>query len=135
MTLSEAIRLGAMLRKSQARYELLDEDGGTCALGAAAEAAGFLDLATRDYLSGAKAPKEWHAVVKRETPCPTCSGIFDRLDDCIKHLNNEHRWTREAIADFVETCEAAMSAPAGATALETGATESAQNSSSGQPRG
>jgi hypothetical protein len=92
--LSEAIRLGAMLHP-QAYGVMQQMDGerviGTCALGAAHEA-GF------DILS-----------------------IDNRLASEIQHLNDWDRWTRERIADFVESCERSeepVSERCGTTAME-----------------
>jgi hypothetical protein len=108
MRLSEAIRAGARLRRKQAFGVLLDSAGGTCALGAAADAVGGLDTETRLYRHGWKAPQEWHSLVKAGAKCPECGTPFKRLDDCIVHMNNVHKLRRNRIADFVATLEAAM---------------------------
>ncbi len=86
MKLSEAIRLGSMLRP-QSFGTFFSKDGGTCAL-AAAQEAGFdnIDVMTR--------------VV--ESPF---YGHTSSLAACVVNLNDHHRWTREQIADWVETVE------------------------------
>lgn len=124
MKLSDAIRLGAMLRPVQAFYRLYDPGtGGSCALGAAAEAIGsgvFPDGYTVD--AHARVPREWY-VLRPTTMCPHCerspAGAI-QIDHVIVHLNNEHRWTREAIADWVEGLEqaAGVRADAGITDVD-----------------
>lgn len=107
MTLSDAIRLGAMM-KPQAFGSLRDESGATCAMGAAEDA-----LGRRPY---AVFPK--HPALR--AVCPACAYAPTQLNGClytIAHLNDAHHWTREAIADWVEAIERqhAPQAPAPAT--------------------
>lgn len=111
LTLSEAIRLGAML-KPQAFHELYSPtSGGSCALGAAADALGLLDTEAGGYKSGL-VPESWKWAL-RPAECPLCGTDFRlapliarrEVQAVIVHLNNFHRWTREQIADFVETLE------------------------------
>ncbi len=107
MRLSEAIRLGAMLHPQTYRdYRTRDAHGvtGTCALGAAEEA-GFPDPMT--YLH------------ELRTWCPGCPANGP-LPAVIAHLNDQHRWTREAIADWVETIEPERQ-PADVSATSTNA--------------
>ena len=97
MRLSEAISLGAMLHP-QAFEMLRSPDGQTCALGAALDAVGgpqssYLDL----YCHW---PDMLHLVVTHPV-----LGVRTFLEDAIAGLNDRHRWTREAIADWVETIE------------------------------
>ncbi len=117
MRLSEAIRLGAMLRPRQAFWTLYEPDiDATCALGAAADAIGILDTTTSNaFIVRATAPQEWRGVATRLVDCPVCEGPFDPppafgyracdVQSAIVHLNNDHRWSRERIADWVETLE------------------------------
>jgi hypothetical protein len=102
MKLSEAIRLGAML-KSQAFGELGDAIG-TCALGAAYEARGVSFYGEMDDL-----PPDWYPLlVNTRECCPVC-GRRDLIGSVIAEcLNDAHRWTRERIADWVETMERAQ---------------------------
>lgn len=120
MKLSEAMRLGAML-KPQARYRLYDAvSGGTCALGAVADALGALSLATATYTTDARAkiPREWLSL-KGQTKCPHCSvHIGTQIDHVIIHLNNEAGWTRWQIADWIETLESALSVGAVGQSVE-----------------
>lgn len=99
MTLSEAIRLGSMLHpQGFARFHGYSHDQAsivTCALGAA-EDAGYRIVDMPILRMAATCPaSEW---------CRVCHCVYD----VIIHLNDEHRWTREAIADWVETIEAGI---------------------------
>jgi hypothetical protein len=94
MTFAEAIRLGSMLRPQG--FGSMRSAAGTCALGAAEEALGRLWCdAFGDHRS------LYHA-------CPACNYAPDRLQIVTPaHLNDTHYWTREQIADWVETIERA----------------------------
>lgn len=128
MKLSEAIRLGSMLgpqargslsQQTRRFWGLLRGPEAYCALGAAFKARGC-ELragvsqggANLSYRGGGAVagepiqvivtPPEWpmHVV----TLCPVC-GTDNALFRQIPHLNDLHRWTREQIAEFVETIE------------------------------
>lgn len=96
MKLSEAIREGAK-RHPQIFGDLYNRvDGavvGSCALGAAM-------LMQRSF----------PLLQSSRVTCPACMDprIHTRLDNIITHLNDNHRWTREAIADWVATLEPAV---------------------------
>lgn len=97
MRLSEAIRLGAMLRPQA--FGVCDPDR-SCALQAMAEALGVQrHEGYRDALF-----KHWPWVHELRAHCPACNcdGI---KESTISHLNDLHKWTRERIADWVETIE------------------------------
>jgi hypothetical protein len=104
MMLHEAIRLGAML-KPQA-FGTQYDGRGTCANGAALDACGVLEDALRARTSvGFLFP----ITEQKTSRCPQC-GL--RSDSCAKtfggliaHLNDDHRWTREEIADWVQSVE------------------------------
>lgn len=113
MKLSEAIRLGAML-KPQAFNELVEnwpigqtvmgkfiETGvqvRTCALGAACDAVG--------QLYNDRECDEIFPQLKWIADCPEkCSFLLCSLFDVIPHLNDTHQWTRERIAAWVATVE------------------------------
>lgn len=101
MKLSLAIRLGAML-KPQGRGRLIS-DGRTCALGAAVDAIGGLNRHDEDRYQ--LAFDEW-PILLRKVSHPLCAP--DHLADIITMLNDSPiRWTREQIADFVESIECA----------------------------
>lgn len=107
LSLSQAIRLGAML-KPQAFGQLFDGES-SCAQGAAADALGMgIDTWT------AGTPTIWFTSwpdnvqwMFSTTPpaCPECGQMRAAVDCLIRHLNDEHRWTRERIADHVEQIE------------------------------
>jgi hypothetical protein len=96
MRLSEAIRLGAMM-KPQA-FGASFHDGRTCALGAALDAIGRV---RECYLN---APDYWAMLVNYVAEPVT--GEMCLVLSAIRELNDQHRWTREQIADWVETIEA-----------------------------
>lgn len=104
MKLSEAIRLGAML-KPQIIGNYFN-DVGTCALGGAYDAIGKLMACGSDMHSPV-----W-PLIEAEAKCPACKPPRYSLvnyprcvGQVITHLNDDHRWTREQIADWVATVE------------------------------
>ena len=92
MKLSEAIKLGAMLKPQG--FEGTGHPNGTttCALGAALNA-----ISSNGCVYGI-----WPWVNKIKL-CPVCEK--EPPYAVIPHLNNIHRWTRERIADWVATIE------------------------------
>ncbi len=102
MKLSEAIRAGAKLRP-QAFGKGFD-GVGTCAMGAAFEGMG-LDPKSLDLEICQPIPEVLRELFppKSVRLCPVCG--TQKALGVIVHLNDEHGWTREAIADYVETLE------------------------------
>jgi hypothetical protein len=98
MLLSEAIRLGATLN-AQTFEKLHDKKTlGTCAIGAALEALGQ---------NGAKMKELYPWLFWPEYAyCPQCGRKFPNPVRVITHLNDRHRLSRSAIADFVKAIEA-----------------------------
>lgn len=96
MRLSEAIRLGSMMRPQGFGYFL--KDGRTCAFGAAYEAIGV----EFNQMGALNPVFDWAHEV--ETCCPECE-MPEYAAIIVTHLNDFHRWTRERIADFVATVE------------------------------
>lgn len=99
MRLSEAIRLGSVLHRQGfgSFYSILNGEKVTCAAGAAREAIGAHNF--DNWLGD---------VLRTEHPyrCFECNAfITQNLCGIIAHLNDAHRWTRERIADWVETVE------------------------------
>jgi hypothetical protein len=134
MKLSEAIRLGAMMRPQSfsGLYEehsrgilgLTTQRETSCAIGAAYEAAGVTPVTETakkgDVLGGFRGqisiaqggetlivyPDPWYAFTQTVRACPVCSKEDAlTISRMIPHLNDHHRWTRERIADWVETIE------------------------------
>lgn len=100
MKLSEAIKLGAMTGP-QVFGNYIEEGGGTCALGAALRAVGEPECLE----------EEQFPILDQLADCPECGPIIgSRVWDVVAHLNDDHRLTREAIADWVQTIEDAKPA-------------------------
>jgi len=117
MKLSEAIRLGAMIRPKADGWFFLD--GASCAQGAALEACGtpYDDDFTAQLNFHFTVQLLWPWAGQREACCPVCDRQ-QSVKGIIAHLNNRsgHSWTREAIADWVATVEPAD--PVVATSLD-----------------
>ena len=124
MKLSEAIRLGAMIRPQNFGMLIGPIEGikdvASCALGAAGEACGVLHYDAEiqgltDAAPYAELEVRWPLLSKRSAGlmCPACgmvhSGILTafNVSDMIQTLNDSHSWSRERIADWVEQLELA----------------------------
>jgi hypothetical protein len=105
LQLSEAIRLGAMLRPQGLGAYL--RDGKSCALGAALEAVGTVpsQLESAGTTLG-EIIHRW-SVAAVGARCPRCRGSYYVMTvvEAIVHLNDHHHWSREEIADWVATYE------------------------------
>lgn len=111
MRLSEAIRLGAMMKPQGQFYHNAAMDS-TCAMGAALDAVGALWEVPMAHAQG-----DQHVPARQRWPwafeqigCPVCGTTpKDRgvTSSTVAHIHNKHGWTREQIADWVETIEAA----------------------------
>lgn len=139
MRLSEAIRLGGMMTTqargvfSRTRRKYFGLFGPvvaeTCALGAAYLAIGNRSkvvTASEDALAfrgvvkkgelttEMETPREWSIVMGLVVMCPCrCGWMGGRVRELIPHLNDEHEWTREAIADWLEPLEARVCSATG----------------------
>lgn len=103
MRMYEAMRLGAMLGP-QLVGVLVNSAGGFCARGAALLGAGENNL--------------YMFPVETALRCDCPAGCFlavplRNLGYTVVHLNNDHRWTREQIADWLEPIEEAFYAEKG----------------------
>lgn len=126
---SEYMRLGAMLRH-QVRGELFSPDGGSCAMGALMEATGTLPsfrsvpelrlmlfgAANIDSQLKTRAMFPLLGTKPKLSPSPISELelvglVWDVWGVCV-HLNNICGWTRERIADYLETLEALEEIPA-----------------------
>lgn len=109
MKLSEALRLGAMIR-SQAFGQYFD-GVGSCAAGAAAEALGLrIDILSSGAIDEFCANTKFDTVLNEVQYCPACRlNVATALsgEGVMVHLNDYHHWTREAIADWIEGLEQA----------------------------
>lgn len=99
MRLSEAIRLGAMLRP-QGRVAAISEHG-SCAIGAACEAIGAKQGVTLAWARTQFPILNVRCDVPREVEFKN-----PEMLRAIWFLNDYCNWTRERIADWVETIEA-----------------------------
>lgn len=104
LSYSEAIRLGSML-KPQGFGLMRDRTVTACANDAAGLAvnAGTVDgealVADHFKIATLKSP------VCPECARETCWGYSTSVAGTVAHLNDSHRWTRERIADWVESIE------------------------------
>lgn len=85
---SEAIRLGCLLAPVQSFGAYMDGEGTACASRAM-------------HLGGLRTKADFDAVGWRRLGCP----VEDHPSpgNVMAHLNDDHRWTREAIADWLES--------------------------------
>ncbi len=102
IALSAAMRLGAMVHPQAfgaiQRHGLSGEVVATCAMGAAVVASGVKENLYH----------VWPYLVTTRT-CPACA-MMNCGVGLIFHLNDTHFWSRERIADWIETWEAALTA-------------------------
>lgn len=118
MKLSDAIRLGAMLGP-QIRGQYADH-AGTCALGAAAVAVGA-GVGARSISDCISETWPWvHTTFAISPDCAICHPT--RVDSIILHLNDDAKWTREEIADWVATVEPQDAPAPELVTVERGAT-------------
>jgi len=141
MKLSEAIRVGSKMHPaSECGWNDVGPNGEirTCALLAAAEGAGIFtfignvsmpgpnyrppqgpDQFIRDETVGmgtkAAVPEEWNALLNTHE-IPPCECKTLRMASpvllLVWHLHDVHRWSREAVAEWIEMLENAMEAKA-----------------------
>lgn len=107
LKLSEAIRLGAMLRPQA--FGTYFSDGGSCAIAAAMEALGIASY-SRDhgtlFDSHRSLAKRYPMLSKlRVVPPVDVNTDAPNVSNVIVRLNNDHYWTREQIADWIEQIE------------------------------
>ena len=103
-TLSDAMLLGSTFRKQS--WTDIYHNGRTCALGAAAEAIGINvtegdNLDTQELLEARFPATE----MDEEIPCPVTNCVDSNYSvyDSVVHLNDEHHWKRERIAEWLKT--------------------------------
>lgn len=118
MKLSDAILLGSTMRPQI--HGRLSDGEGTCAMGAAYEAAGILDAIASDNMHIVRMKSQFpSAYSDRKYSCPCegsarrteCSDLLTPCSDLrslaymVVHLNDDHFWTRERIASWVASVE------------------------------
>lgn len=118
MKLSEAIRLGAML-KPQGQGEFITGDGKTCALGGALDSIGA--LTDRWHDANCDFLREQWPILALQVTCREAGFVSARpVLDIVISLNDIHDLSRERIADWVASVEAAQAhaQPASANAVD-----------------
>lgn len=107
MNLSEAIRLGCKMTKPTCN-KYIELGGGeikACALGAASVSLGH-DYCRPRHMANALTEAYPFLAERSPVRCPDCEPNNYRyilpLRLMITHLNDDHRWTRERIADWLE---------------------------------
>jgi len=100
MRLSQAIRLGALIRPQA--FGRFFKDGGSCVFGAALETVGF--PYTEGYTGGFNVVVANWPYLSSDAR-PGCNGKLTLYDIYSRNDDVRHRWTREAIADWVEQRE------------------------------
>ena len=108
MKLSEAIRLGSML-KPQGFGPTHNDGTHSCALTAALDAIGK---------SGYYADICYHFTTPAMRVTQPVSGEDMLALSAIRELNDRHRWTREQIADWIDTFDSAASVPQSVDAVD-----------------
>lgn len=101
---SEAIREGARLHLQGVEYYF--SSNKSCAVGAGLEAmfglesryGGEPDL----YADESDIIPLYPCLTETSVKCPACEGVNGMPISVIYHLNDDHRWTRERIADWLE---------------------------------
>lgn len=98
MKLWEAMLKGAKMGPQTFSMFHRFKDNGSCALGAAALGSAFEYGQFRDVFPAVE--------MQTVSPCP-CLRVSNRnnVGDIVIHLNDWHRWSREAIAEWVKTIE------------------------------
>lgn len=99
---SEAIRLGCLLAPVQVFIAESDGSGGACAMGAMRLGFGGHDngisVSDTPAFVAAKCAAKARFGPDKFGPCPDCG----RAATDVPHLNDDHRWSRERIADWLE---------------------------------
>lgn len=105
MYLSEAIRIGAAMKPQT--FGTYNDNVGTCALGAMWDAFRTQPAEQQSKLFNHAFIFAEQDMTMREN-CPECGGrqnFPNGQNNLIPHLNDYHKWSREAIADWLETME------------------------------
>lgn len=114
MKLSEAMREGSKL--SNQCFGSIGFKDKTCALGAVAEWLEYTGQSKVNWRYTLYFPILFENILPPCGCCPTADSVGFCLDDdgtfmvSIAHLNDAHKWSREAIAEWVETIETKLEA-------------------------
>ena len=99
--LAQAILTGAHRRPSQSFGSYFGPEGGSCALGAAYEGVYLLPHDVHDAMPQ-RLDRFFHCLENVSRRCPAGCKKQIPIGAMIVHLNDDHRWTREQIADWLE---------------------------------
>jgi hypothetical protein len=105
--MSDAMRRGAA-KRPQAFGTVVDPaTGGTCAWGAAMDGVDRLQFVNGVYIASGEQVRRRYGwqIVERMATCPACNRRQSNVGEIIVHLNDQHRWTREAIADWLDVID------------------------------
>jgi len=112
MKLSEAMKLGAMVKpKGVDELFTINQRGelASCAIGAAIDALYGEATESTDADGPAHEIYERFGFLQSIADCPACLWNDDfhgeNVFAIVHHLNDDHNWTREQIADWVATIE------------------------------
>ena len=119
MRLAMAMRKGGRLYpQSRGRYGEIGPSGrvlGLCALGAAAAGAGWrvTDAAKGEWDFERRLEQQWPSLEQPQTcPVPSCKdgrAPVGSLREVVVHLNDDHGWAVDQIADWLDAIDAAAS--------------------------
>jgi hypothetical protein len=99
--LAEAILEGAKRRPKQSFGTYFDGKGGSCALGAAYEGIYLLPRNVGEAMPH-RLDRFFHCLENVSRRCPAGCKKHIPIGAMIIHLNDDHHWTREQIADWLE---------------------------------
>ena len=110
MTLNEAIREGCKKFPKQAFGQFADDDGGACVNGALGVATWGSPFAFLDDIDLRRAIQRYPEIaVSCACPVVGCEGVPLRCGyheapvlRVAAHLNNDHHWSRESIAEWAD---------------------------------
>ena len=98
LTISEAIEIGSKMGP-QMFGQLRGPNNASCVVGAIRLAINYPNL----YGVSVDATWPYYYKLVKTTVCPVCR----KTSNILVHLNDDHRWSREAIAMFISTIEPA----------------------------
>jgi hypothetical protein len=99
--LAQAILTGAQRRREQSFGSYFGPEGGSCALGAAYEGVYLLPTDAHNAMPR-RLDRFFHCLENVSRRCPAGCRKQIPIGAMIVHLNDDHRWTREQIAQWLE---------------------------------
>jgi len=108
MKLSEAIRMSGMMKPQGFNSHSMYSVDAPCALGGALQSVGQQGTPFNNAYLIVRQVWPWLNKTMEERRCPVCADSFKHRSDLlctIFHLNDDHRWTRQQIADWIASVE------------------------------